>query len=285
VEKQIPIINTILLALFVTSCDQKQPAKQIAQARQGLNDITAENARTDGVVPRTRWDREGFLAEPGVGSVEGFSTQFSVAPGDTVRFKVKTPAGSTSYQYEIYRLGWYGGEGARQVWPTCNVTAPAPCPRITITDNPAQPTCDRFVPGDPGLDVPDCTNWLVGPNPKASWKVDANAVSGVYVARLSNVGDPEDVSHVPFVVREAAASPRADVLYQLGDSTWQAYNNYNDGAAPQSFYDNGKQAVSYNRPWRNRAGGVLHGPKHFPLRSRFAAYPISRKRMVSRWDT
>ena len=70
---------------------------------------------------------------------------------------------------------------------------------------------------------------------------------------------------MPFVVREAADGPRADVLYQLSDSTWQAYNNYNDSvpAQPQGFYDNGKQAVSYNRPWRNRAGGVVHGPKHF----------------------
>jgi hypothetical protein len=260
----------VFLALFITSWavaggDQKQPAERVAQDRQGLNDITAENARTDGVVPRTRWDREGYLAEPGVGSVEGFSTQFSVAPGDTVQFKVKTPAGSTSYQYEIYRLGWYGGEGARQVWPTCDATPPDECPRITITDNPVQEACDRFVPADPGLDVPDCTNWLVGPDPNASWKIDASAVSGVYLARFSSVADPGDVSHVPFVVREAAASFRADVLYQLGDSTWQAYNNYNDGEPfqAQSYYDNSKQAVSYNRPWRNRAGGVLHGPKHF----------------------
>jgi hypothetical protein len=208
----------------------------------GANEITAENARTDGVVPRARWDSAGFAGQLGMGSVEGFSTQFSVAPGDTVQFKVKTPAGSSSYRYEIYRLGWYGGQGARQVWPACEVAPPGECPRITVSNNPAQPLCRRYRSDDVGLDVPDCTNWLIAPDPAASWRVDAGAVSGVYIARLSSVDDPEDVSHVPFVVREAAEGPRADVLYQLADSTWQAYNNYNDSlpAEPQGFYDNDK---------------------------------------------
>ncbi len=236
-----------------------------AAPHAGANPITDENARTDGVVPRTRWDRTAFASDPGVGSVEGFSTQFSVAPGDTVRFKVKTPAGSSSYRYEIYRLGWYGGKGARQVWPACNGAGPAPCPRITVNANPTQPLCQRFNTTTVGLNVPDCTNWRAARAANASWPVDAAAVSGLYIARLSNVNNPDDVSHVPFVVREAATAPRAEVLYQLGDSTWQAYNSYNDTVPPQSqgFYNDGKQAVSYNRPWRNRAGNVIHGPKHF----------------------
>ena len=132
-----------------------------APGRDDANRVAVENARTDGVVPRTRWDRQAFLADPGIGTVEGFTTEFSVAPGDTVHFKVKTPAGSRSYRYEIYRLGWYGGNGARQVWPVCDVVAPAPCPRLTISDNPVQGPCDRFAAGDPGLDVADCTNWQV----------------------------------------------------------------------------------------------------------------------------
>src|SRR6266446_806761 len=81
----------------------------------GANEITAENARTDGVVPRARWDSAGFAGQLSIGWIEGFSTQFSVAPGDTVKFKVKTPAGSSSYSYEIYRLGWYGGQAARHL--------------------------------------------------------------------------------------------------------------------------------------------------------------------------
>ena len=197
--------------------------------------------------------------------MEGFSTQFSFAPGDTVQFKVKTPAGSSSYRYEIYRLGWYGGQGARQVWPACEVAPPGECPRITVSNNPAQPLCHRFRSDDVGLDVPDCTNWtgrsrsgcvLADQCCRGLRRVHRKA----FQHRRSRRRD-----HVPFVVREAADGPRADVLYQLSDSTWQAYNNYNDSvpAQPQGFYDNGKQAVSYNRPWRNRAGGVVHGPKHF----------------------
>jgi N,N-dimethylformamidase beta subunit-like protein len=243
-----------------------------------VNAIVAENARTDGVVPRTRWDRTHYDQPAPKGSVEGFATQFSVAPGDTVQFKVKSP--STSYQYEIYRLGWYGGNGARQVFPVCDVASPAECPRITITNNPSQPPCNRYPnpPNDPpgagtsGPDtVPDCWNWRPADDPNASWHVDSNAVSGVYIARLSNISDPEDVSQVPFVVREAA-SRRADVLYQLGDSTWQAYNQYDDtepDSASSSYYDTDPpglvRAVSYNRPWRNRVEGtgIFHGPKQY----------------------
>lgn len=240
------------------------PRALTPESDAGANSIVTENARVDGVVPRARWDRIDFMSEPEIGSVEGFSTRFSLAPGDTVHFKVKTPAGSSSYRYEIYRLGWYGGAGARQVWPLCTAESPVECTRITVTDNPAQPSCERFAPGIlPNDDVPDCVNWRASADPYAAWHIPNDAVSGVYLARLSRSDDAEDVSHVPFVIRELRDAPRAEVLYQLGDSTWQAYNSYNEAGPAQGFYNDHKQAVSYNRPFRNRRGAVVHGPKHY----------------------
>ena len=52
---------------------------------------------------------------PGAGSAEirGFATDISADQGQTVEFKIDTPAGM--YRLDIYRLGYYGGDGARKV--------------------------------------------------------------------------------------------------------------------------------------------------------------------------
>ena len=45
-------------------------------------------------------------------NVEGYTSEVSVVPGATVHFHVSTEEGE-QYRIEVYRLGWYGGEGAR----------------------------------------------------------------------------------------------------------------------------------------------------------------------------
>ena len=219
------------------------------------NAIVAENCRTDGVVDRAIWDSQRYGKSYDLSSVEGFSTKFSVAPGETIEFKVK--AAAVSFQIEIYRLGYYGGNGARRM----------PDPAPVIVGNPSsQPPCSRF-PNPPNdgegpsgpASIPDCWNWGVS----ATWEVPQSAVSGLYLARISPTGDRDDASHIPFVVREASNAAPADVLYQFADATWQAYNTYDDLPTKSSFYDLAR-AVSYNRPWRNRSNAaVIHGPFHW----------------------
>ena len=51
----------------------------------------------------------------------------------------------------------------------------------------------------------------------------ANAVSGVYIAKLTRT-DTGGASHIPFVVRNDAS--HSDLLFQTSDTTWQAYNTY-----------------------------------------------------------
>ena len=65
----------------------------------------------------------------------------------------------------------------------------------------------------------DCGNWAVS----GSWAVPANAVSGVYIARLVRT-DTGGASHIVFVVRDDAST--SDLLFQTSDTTWQAYNDY-----------------------------------------------------------
>jgi outer membrane protein assembly factor BamB len=73
----------------------------------GVNRIDCENRQTGAV--RDEWDIAGQSTQ----GIEGFATSMSVVPGDTVGFKVNSPA--SSYRLDIYRLGYYGGAGARKV--------------------------------------------------------------------------------------------------------------------------------------------------------------------------
>ena len=159
------------------------------------NPIVRENRRR-GTRPST-WDIRGS----GDPSIEGFATDISVAAGATVSFKIATDA--TAYAIEIFRLGYYGGRGARKA-------ADIPAHRIAAHRQPPGVT-------DPATGLLDCGNWAVS----ASWDVPADAVSGIYIAKLTR-GDTGGASHIPFVVRDDTGA--ADILFQTSDTTWQAYN-------------------------------------------------------------
>jgi hypothetical protein len=97
-------------------------------------------------------------------SIEGFTTDISTNVGGRVDFKIRTD--SPRYTIDIYRLGWYGGDGGRFI---TSLTPSVPLPQT-------QPECRR----DAASGMVDCGNWGVS----ASWAVPADAVSGVYVANL-----------------------------------------------------------------------------------------------------
>ncbi len=98
----------------------------------------------------------------------------------------------------------------------------------------------------------------------ASWAVPADAVSGIYIARLvSEATTGGGASHIAFVVREDGTrvdGSKSDILFQTSDTTWQAYNYYG-GASLYGGNGPGEDAaasgrafkVSYNRPIATRA--------------------------------
>src|SRR5262249_11947356 len=71
------------------------------------NAIVCENQQ--GGTAASVWDISGA----GDGTLQGFATAASVNKGETVHFKVDTTA--ASYRVDLYRLGYYGGMGARWV--------------------------------------------------------------------------------------------------------------------------------------------------------------------------
>jgi hypothetical protein len=187
------------------------------------NAITAENCLAGN--PRSEWDISGI----GDATIQGFATEISVNRGETVQFKVRTDA--AAYRFEIYRLGWYGGQGARRV---ATVTPTASLPQ-------AQPNCLN----DPTTGLIDCGNWAVS----GSWAVPASATSGVYIARTVRT-DTGGASHIVFIVRNDAAANA--MVFQTADTTWQAYNEYGGNSLYVGQPAGRAYKVSYNRPFTTR---------------------------------
>jgi hypothetical protein len=193
------------------------------------NDIVCENSKPGN--PSSQWDVSG-AGDP---TIQGFATNISVNQGQTIFFKINTNA--KAYTIEIYRIGYYGGNGARKI-ATFG-------PSVTLPQT--QPACIT----DKTTNLVDCGNWAVS----ASWQVPSNATSGVYIARLTR-SDTGGDSHVVFVVRND--SSHSAMLFQTSDETWQAYNDYGPGGfslyGDQGVFDlpNRARKVSYNRPFFTR---------------------------------
>ncbi|MGE3704401.1 MAG: N,N-dimethylformamidase beta subunit family domain-containing protein [Vicinamibacterales bacterium] len=254
------------------------PAAQAAPAdpcAAPANKIIAENCRPGN--PSTEWDINGW----GDPSIQGFATDISYNLGQTAEFKILTP--SSKYRIDVYRMGYYGGLGARLMGTV----------RPSVTLPQRQPACLE----DWSVRLYDCGNWAVS----ATWAIPSDAISGVYVARLVRedappVGwrvdnapgggaKPEAVphaygalglgknenalkepraSHIIFIVRDEAS--KSDVVMQTSDPTWQAYNTYGLGSSYNGLTSTGASGgrvarankVSFNRPFLNRTSGSVN---------------------------
>ena len=222
-------------------------------AHAQVNFIVQENALTGN--PASEWD----VASSATPGIEGFATDISVNKGDTVTFKINS---ASAYAIDIYRLGYYGGLGARKV-TAAPISKPAQ----------VQPAC---LP-DAASGLTDCGNWGVS----ATFST-AGLTSGIYLAKLT--AGTGATNHIVFVVRDDAR--RADIVVQTSDTTWQAYNRYGIGSLYCAPAGNGPLSnlgtayessgcltrsakVSYNRPFDTRA----HDPQSWVFN---AEYPMVR---------
>ena len=188
--------------------------------------------------PSTEWD----VPLGGDPTIQGFTTDISYNKGDSAIFKINTDA--SAYRLDIYRMGYYQGNGARKV---AAITPSATLPQV-------QPACLGSAAAFAG--PVDCGNWGVS----AQCPIPGDAVSGIYFARLVRA-DTGGASHVVFVVRDDSST--SDLLFQTSDTQWQAYNQYGGN----SLYGAGQPAnegqravkVSYNRPFDNTSRNGTYG--------------------------
>jgi hypothetical protein len=207
--------------------------------------IRAENLKPgskDWQLTRVRADREGFRSP----WIEGYCSKQSVAAGDGIDISVSTRP-PRRFQVEVFRMGYYGGRGARLVTllgPFEGKAQPDPRPGPNnLHECRWEPTTRLLIPRD--------------------WP------SGVYLGRLTTLVDPAVEpywqSYVIFIVRDERP---ADLLLQCSDNTWQAYNRW-PGNFSLYTHPRGTQGpwahVSFDRPYGREAQyeGVVNDPLTF----------------------
>lgn len=164
--------------------------------------------------------------------IEAFADRTSVVSGHPVTLYVSTT--STGYVVRAYRMGWYHGDEAREVWVSAHQRGvhqlPARVdPKTHTATAPWQPSMqvptDGFPPGD-------------------------------YLLRLD--ADSGKQWFVPLTIR-AARAPEHPVVIVNAVTTWQAYNNWGGyslyhGKGGLSDYVDRARIVSFDRPYAEGAG-------------------------------
>ncbi|MFO0724111.1 MAG: DUF6605 domain-containing protein [Myxococcota bacterium] len=188
---------------------------------RGTSDFIAkENARAGdpGWVITQAADRE----------IEGYASSTSVGQGQTLELFVSTPA--PRFRLEIFRMGWYGGAGAR---------------RVASSEHPGGLQIAVERDPDSGLLEAQWSPSVHLQLPPAD--ADDPWVSGMYLAKLTAIPDGYQ-RYIPFVVRDDARS--SDLLFQSSVNTFAAYNAWGG----LSLYGSPAAVkVSLHRPYRDSA--------------------------------
>lgn len=170
-------------------------------------------------------------------AIQGFADKTYAADGQSVRLYVSTPA--ASFSVEAYRMGYYGGAGARQVWHS----------------SAQRGTVQRACPRTAGTNLVSCAGW----HPSLSVRLTADFVPGDYLFKL--VGSGGQQSYIPLTVWDPKS--HASLLVKNDVFTWQAWNSYGGydfysgiGACPAGVYPlcSRARAVSFDRPYANGRG-------------------------------
>ena len=159
--------------------------------------------------------------------IEGYCSKTSLRVGEEIEFFVSTLR-PTPFTLDVYRMGWYGGAGARHL----------------LTLGPMSGRTQK----DPDVGskrIRDC-QW----EPCHHLRIPADWVSGVYLGKLTELTGGLQ-SYVIFIVRD---DRKADFIFQCSDTTWQAYNRW---PSQFSLYDDGRSQwywgdrvqVGFNRPY------------------------------------
>lgn len=162
-------------------------------------------------------------------AIEVYASATDALPGDSVPLHVSVTGGAF-YRVLVYRLGWYGGVGAREVacLPSCDGQEQGAAQPMTTRD-------------DMGVDWPTTDTLAVDP----SW------VTGYYLVRaILTSGSQAGRSATTYFVVDSPQQT-SKLLVQVPMNTWEVYNPWSGrsgydlpGLAPRASH------ISFNRPYR-----------------------------------
>ena len=181
------------------------------------------------------------------GQIAAYTGEASAQRGETLDVYVSTK-GAASYRADIYRMGWYGGAGARLVQTLRHLDG------------------DDQGRWDPLRGLTDCRTCTLDPSTlllDTHWResfglgIAADWVSGYYLIKFEEAATGTQ-TYAIFVVRDDAS--RSAALVQASTNTWQAYNTWGDASLYGSFGANRVYVakkrrayrVSYDRPYDMR---------------------------------
>lgn len=190
--------------------------------------IRAENEKqgtNDWNIPddRSMWSR-----------IEGYADTVSIDKGESVVLRVSTRA--PYWQVSAYRIGYYGGTGARRVWrSTAQPGVNQPAPTQTVATK----------------------TWTAGWAPSMTIDTDETWPPGQYLLRLES--SDGGATFVPLVIRDDES--HSDLLLQSAVTSWQAYNGW--GGASIYTGNNGRaDVVSFDRPYTGNGSGEFLGREY-----------------------
>jgi hypothetical protein len=208
-----PFFTVLVLLAVLDVCDAAEPI--------GHTPIAEENARPG--------DASWVLTDPADHEIEGYASATSVNRGESLRFFVNTA--DPTFSLSIYRMGWYGGAGARLVKGSIEL-----------------PAVQQSIPiADPETGFIEC-NWQTSYTLHTTPTEAGDWLSGVYLAKLTARPSGKQ-SYIIFVVREDDRP--SDFLFQSSVTTYQAYNNWGGRSTypSNSLGEQWARKVSFNRPY------------------------------------
>jgi hypothetical protein len=165
------------------------------------------------------------------GKLAAYLTKVSATCGDTVGLKVTS---GNRVSVIAYRMGYYQGLGAREIWRAEGVpTVVQPAPTTGGTANGRDLRMTSAAHWTTTLDIP----------------VDSSWVPGTYLIKIS---DGTYASYAPLTVRDDTGT-KHDLLIQQATTTWEAYNSYG-GVSFYSGLTTGSGRITSNRPYAEGQG-------------------------------
>ncbi len=180
-------------------------------------------------------------------AIEGFSDHTYIAGGESTQLYVSS---KTPFRVDAYRMGYYGGAGARLVWQSGQLPARVqpPCPRTAATNMVA------------------CDNW----SPSLTVQATSEFVPGDYLLKLVGVDGAQN--YVPLTIWDPAS--HAAYVIKNDVYTWQAWNSFGGydfyegtGTCPPNVYPICSRArvLSFDRPYATGQGAGDFLGNEYPL--------------------
>jgi hypothetical protein len=209
------------------------PGQQIYASKPCTGAMPNDYIQTENTLAGTTGWRLGTYD---VSIASAYASQASAKCGDTLTFRINS--NSIKLGATVYRMGYYGGAGARAVQATHSAIRGygQPASLLVKTDDQGRE-----------INMTTAKNW----SQSYSIRIDGSFTPGDYLIKIADENNKG--TYVPFTVRDDQGSHDKLVLNSV--ATWQAYNifgGYSAYKAPTG--QNASRRVSYDRPITQNQG-------------------------------